>query len=344
MDKIPNFLVTVRCMTYQQADYVLDAVQSIVMQETTFPFLILIVDDASTDGTAQIIRRYVEEEFCVNDLKNSWHNQDEDTDSLFARHRTKKNCYVISMNLKHNLYHDFPKKHKLFAKWLECSKYIAICDGDDYWISRHKLQKQVDFLETHSDYQLVFHNAIVHYEDSHIPDRLMQSFQTGRFTTAQIFEYWQLQFSSIVYRLEIEDADLFKELSMNLPKDRARFVAASMLGNVYGMSDCLSVYRINNNGVTKAMLQAQFIYNGCEMAKRTTDKDAIESQRQFVIRTLIKNMPDIIRRKERMQGLWETAKRYYHSAPYLALGIYLKNSLVNMLKKPFTWIKSALIK
>ena len=101
------------------------------MQKTTFPFEVLIHDDASTDGTAGIIKEY--EVKYPNIIKPIYQ---------------KENQY--SKGIKISPTFQYPR-----AK----GKYIALCEGDDYWIDPYKLQKQVDFLETHSEYGLCYAKA-----------------------------------------------------------------------------------------------------------------------------------------------------------------------------------------
>ena len=90
-----RFMVCTRCMTYNQARYITDAMNGFVMQQTGFPFVCTIVDDASTDGEQEVIKNYLQEHF---DLQDSAVAYDKDTDYghvTFARHKTNKNCYFV---------------------------------------------------------------------------------------------------------------------------------------------------------------------------------------------------------------------------------------------------------
>lgn len=135
-------LVSVCVITYQHVNYIRTCLNAILMQETTFPFEIIIGEDESKDGTREICIEYAEK--YPNKI------------SLFLRSRKD----VIYLNGSPNGRYNF----------IECirstkGKYIAICEGDDYWTDPNKLQKQVEFLESHSEYVGCFHNTEERYED-----------------------------------------------------------------------------------------------------------------------------------------------------------------------------------
>lgn len=129
-------LVTVCIQTYQQVEYIKYCLDGILMQKTNFLFEILLGEDASTDGTREICIDYAE--------------KFPDKIRLFLHHREnniKKNGTPTGkFNFLYNLYS---------AR----GKYIAICEGDDYWTDPYKLQKQVDFLENHKNYSGCFCNT-----------------------------------------------------------------------------------------------------------------------------------------------------------------------------------------
>lgn len=162
---VPNsYMLRVSCMTYNQSAYITDALNGFVMQQTDFPFVCTIVDDASTDGEQEIIKKYMQEHF---DLQDSFVAYDKEMDYghvTFAQHKTNKNCYFAVIYLKENHYSQRKSKAPYLTKWMD-TKYIAFCEGDDYWIEPLKLQKQVDFLERHPDYSLCCHRYKVYNQD-----------------------------------------------------------------------------------------------------------------------------------------------------------------------------------
>ena len=127
-----NFaLVVIECFTYNQENYIRDALDGFVIQKTCFPFVAIVHDDASTDNTARIIHDYAEKypEIIkpIYETENQYSKKDGSLSKIM-------NNEIIRYN----------------------PKYIACCEGDDYWTDPYKLQKQVDFLESHPDYGMCY--------------------------------------------------------------------------------------------------------------------------------------------------------------------------------------------
>lgn len=126
-----EIMLSVIIAAYNHEKYIRDAIEGILSQKTDFRYEILVHDDASTDKTAAIIReyeiKYPEVVRGIYETKNQFQ---------------KGNMNKVVFDLKRE------------------GKYFALLDGDDYWIDREKLQKQVEFLESHEDYSMCMHNAI----------------------------------------------------------------------------------------------------------------------------------------------------------------------------------------
>lgn len=137
-----KIMVSVLCTAFNHEHYIGRALESMLMQETDFEYEILVNDDASTDGTAQVIREY--EARYPGKIRPFYQEE-----NLFSR----------NIDIYHNIF--FPAAR---------GKYTAFCEGDDYWTDPTKLQRQVDFLEANPDYSGCVHNTMLHYCDSQQPD------------------------------------------------------------------------------------------------------------------------------------------------------------------------------
>jgi len=132
-------VVSVCCTTYNHENYISDAIDSFLMQETDFPFEIIIRDDCSTDKTASIIRQYAEE--YPNIIKPIYEAENQ-----------------FSKGVK-----PMPIVYKKAV-----GKYFALCEGDDYWTDPLKLQIQVDFLENNDEYVITYTSVEAFDENGNI--------------------------------------------------------------------------------------------------------------------------------------------------------------------------------
>lgn len=154
--KKEEFLVSVKCFTYNQKSYIRDALDGFCMQETTFPFVCTIVDDGSTDGEQDVIKEYLRAHF-TPDESAAKQAETDDYVLFFAQHKSNSNCYFAVFFLKYNHYSIKKTKAPYLKPWQEKSKYIAWCEGDDFWTDSMKLQTQVEYMESHPDCSLCFH-------------------------------------------------------------------------------------------------------------------------------------------------------------------------------------------
>jgi glycosyltransferase involved in cell wall biosynthesis len=129
MNKTVNPLVSICCLCYNHESYIRECLDGFMMQKTNFVFEVLIHDDASTDKSADIIREY--EAKYLEIIKPIYQSENQ-----------------FSKGVGVTMVYQFPRAQ---------GKYIALCEGDDYWTDPYKLQKQVDFLEANEGYSLCFH-------------------------------------------------------------------------------------------------------------------------------------------------------------------------------------------
>lgn len=144
-------MVFTSCKTFNHQAYIIDAMNGFCMQETDFPFVCAIVDDASTDGEQNVIKTYFQTHFDQSEM-----DETDDYVMTFGQHKTNKNCYFAILYLKYNHFSIKKSKDSYYSKWQNSSKYMALCEGDDYWVDADKLQRQVDFLERNDDYGMCY--------------------------------------------------------------------------------------------------------------------------------------------------------------------------------------------
>lgn len=278
-----TFLVRVRCMTYNHASYIEDAMNGFCMQKTSFPFVCIIMDDASTDGEQEVIKRYLQEHFDLQDKSIVKNEDTEDYVLTFARHKKNNNCYFAVFFLKYNHYRK-KSKTPYFQEWKNI-KYVAICEGDDYWFCPDKLQVQVDYMEAHSDCSLCFHDAdCFSMHESKIIPKFNLPDKDRNYTSKHLFtKGWFIATASILFRHEWM-------LSFSKRPDWARIeglggditwqMFLSTHGHLHFISRKMSVYRFGvpgsatdrskgmpNNQAYKAYLQFlsssdKYLFNG----------------------------------------------------------------------------------
>ncbi|WP_240035159.1 glycosyltransferase family 2 protein [Neobacillus notoginsengisoli] len=216
-----NMLVSINCITYNHKDYIADAIESFLMQKTNFDFEILIHDDASTDGTADIIREY-----------------------------ERKYPETIKPIYQAVNQYSLGKKNLMRNGERAAGKYTAICEGDDFWIDPYKLQKQVDFMEKHPECSLCVHAAtIVSGSDKKIKS-VSRPNKGGRiFTAEEVIERGGNLFmtNSMLYptRFAYDIPDFLKNAHVS---DYPLAIHLALKGTVYYLDEYMSAYRVGVSG------------------------------------------------------------------------------------------------
>lgn len=247
-----NFNVLVICKTYNHAPYITDVLHGFATQQTEFPYICIIIDDFSTDGEPEVIQKYLNDNFDLNDETTAFCEETSDYLLKFSRHKTNHNCFFAVFYLKYNHYSIHRGKELYYSQWSD-TKYIALCEGDDYWIDERKLQRQFDFLNNNQDYTMCFHNAIEHFEYGDKKDRLFSNVKDCDYSGVSIFEKWTIPTASVLFRREVLDSDLFRKVANDkkfIYGDTPLFVTCACLGKIRGISNTMSVYRRNENSVT----------------------------------------------------------------------------------------------
>jgi len=230
-----SVLVTTYTLVYNHGPYLRRCLDGLVMQKTNFKFKCFIHDDASTDNSATIIREYVKKYPDLFDAVLETENQYSKHDGSLGR--------IVAEHLK--------------------GKYIAMCEGDDYWTDPLKLQKQVDILEGTTSISLVYtgfknidENDAVIKRDYY--DQLCLESPSGDIL-GDLFKKNYIMAVTVVYRRIVCECQLYN----NSPKsyDYAIFLAASILGKIKFLPDKTACYRMNSGSLIvshKESLQPTF--------------------------------------------------------------------------------------
>jgi glycosyltransferase involved in cell wall biosynthesis len=214
-------LISITCITFNHANFIRKAIEGFLSQETSFPVEILIHDDASSDGTTEIVREYQKRFPLLIQPIYQEVNQ-------------------LSQGINPFIKFLFPSAH---------GKYIAICEGDDYWIDPLKLQKQIDFLEAHPGYSAASHQSLVVYADE--TNKKTKLFNEHNFTDIELDNLLDgrlFHTASLVFRSEIiKRHSLPADITAG---DRALFFLLASFGKIYYFNETMCCYRKHTGGIS----------------------------------------------------------------------------------------------
>lgn len=236
-----NYLVCVRCMTYNQATFVEKTMNGFCQQETNFPYVCIIMDDASTDGEPDVINRFLDLYFDVE-------GKCIETEHYIQRtgcHKENRNCHFVVYLLKYN-HHGKKAKQPYYASFYNNAKYIATCEGDDFWTDTNKLQEEVDVLEKNEHVTLV-HTAfdIINEKGDIInaPEALYESIprrkKEGYLWQDHLVLGTPILFCTTMYRQGSLDTE-------GPTVDYAQFMGCARRGEIAYISKKMANYRILN--------------------------------------------------------------------------------------------------
>ena len=259
MEQQHKYMVRVSCMTYNHAPYIEDAMNGFCMQETTFPFVCTIVDDASTDGEQEVIKKYLDEHFDLNDDSVVRNEETDDYCLTFAQHKTNRNCFFAVLFLKYNHYSINKPRGAYYKEWCD-TKYIAICEGDDYWIAPNKLQMQVEFMEGNKDYSMCFgdvkyYNADKQFSKGNISvlfrndNRSIERYNGEQLFYRIMMGKVHIQTMTVLYRNELIDRIVKNEVGF-LMGDTPMWLDLSQQGRIKYLDYVYGVYNIHHSSTT----------------------------------------------------------------------------------------------
>lgn len=216
-------LLSVVTITYNHVLYIRRCIEGVLMQKVDFPMEFIIADDCSTDGTRAICEEYIKQH-----------------PDLIRMVTSDSNVGVVSNE----------QRAFLAAR----GKYIATCEGDDYWTDPLKLQKQVDFLEAHPDYSVCFHRfkRIHLYDGREEGDGCDNLFEDGNADGMEISMYqfmhqWVTQYLSMVFRKDCYDFETWQKYQYF--RDTHQIYHLLLNGKCWLCAFCGGVYQLTGDGI-----------------------------------------------------------------------------------------------
>ena len=210
-------LVAIHCLVYNHEPYLRDCFEGFVMQQTNFPFVAIVHDDASTDNSAAIIREY-ETKYPhifkpIYEKENQW----------------KKGTLTRIMNTT------------IVATG---AKYVAMCEGDDYWTDPLKLQMQVDYMEENPECSLCFHkvNTLIQ-ETGEIKEEFIVRDVPGRSDIIDLAKGNYIHTPSVLYRRKCLNIEKLNSIMPCLPGDYVMWMLLAEKGDIYKFDEPMAVYR-----------------------------------------------------------------------------------------------------
>lgn len=215
-------LVAIHCLVYNHEPYLRECFEGFVMQQTNFPFVAIVHDDASTDGSVAIIREY-----------------EEKYPHIFKPIYEQENLYQKG---------GFGTINEVMNAAIDatCAKYVAICEGDDYWTDPLKLQRQVNFMEEHEEVSLCFHKVIVLSDNNKVLN-LYDDLIEKEYTAHEIYDKWTIPTNSVLYK---RSQLILPKMKYTIFGDIVLFLSLASVGKVFCMDFVGGVYRRISSGVT----------------------------------------------------------------------------------------------
>jgi glycosyltransferase involved in cell wall biosynthesis len=214
-------VVSVFCATYNHEKFIADTIEGFLMQKTSFPIEFLIHDDASTDATATIVRKY----------------QTEHPELIRAVFQSEN---------------QFSQGKSVFTELFRMArgKYIAECEGDDYWTDPLKLQKQVDYLEEHGECSICCHKVLYKYEKREKEDHVFPNLDGNKiYTKVDLYRKFFIKTCSAMY-INKDTDKLQKFLEGFQVGDTPLWFFYAQYGDIGYLDEIMAVYRVHASSFT----------------------------------------------------------------------------------------------
>lgn len=314
-----DILLSVCCITFNHEKFIKSAIDSFLMQKTTFKIEIIIHDDASTDKTADIIKEYE------------------------ARHPD----VIVPIIQTENQYSK--KKSGMMARFVfprARGKYLALCEGDDYWTDPYKLQKQVDFLEANEAYNLCAGGIRYYYEDTKeekeeiaIPSHIVANKEGYTFSLYDTKKVWLTRTLTVVFRND-------KDRINNHPKykyGRDVHLMYHLLknGKAFYFTEIFGVYRVHSGGIESGQTKKGLRNNGYNIYKELYFYNKEEFIRYNLYRNILGLLHFNLNNKREPNGFFRNLKLFSEAASILnsfselraMLYCFIPDGLINVFRR-----------
>ena len=249
--------VLVCCAAYNHAKYIRQSLEGFFMQQTNFDYEVYVHDDASTDGTQEVLREY----------------QKKYPDQLIVEYEVE--------NQQSKGRHPFKNVFSLMSEY----KYIAICEGDDYWIYPYKLQKQYDLLENDMTVMMCVHNGIEKDNNKRF-ERIAVNYIREGFISPNLYicrDNGQIPTSSFFCRPECYTKR--PKYMMDAPVDDDTIVwNAGIHGKIYYFDDAWTVYNYqsgNDSWTTRVEKDGEYLNKYTKEYVKFLDAFELDTKARF---------------------------------------------------------------
>lgn len=237
MNQEEPILVAIHCLVYNHEPYLRDCFEGFVMQKTNFRFVAIVHEDCSTDNSAAIIREY---EAKYPDIFRPIY----ETENQYSKHDGSLG--------------------RIMNEAIDATgaKYIAMCEGDDYWTDPYKLQKQVDIMESHPEYGCCCHRFVEYDERSksfsssdHWASVITDKMTGFELNKENYFSIGLLpQILTTVYRRQVlESQSQYQKINPRSQYDQSFFYALVQVAPIWIINQNMGVYRRHDGGVATSI-------------------------------------------------------------------------------------------
>lgn len=265
-------------ISYNQEKYIAEAIESALIQDCSFEHEIIICDDCSTDNTSKIISHYAE------------------------KYPNKVKAFFLERNIG-------MLKNWQRALSLCKGKYIALLEGDDFWIDKHKLQKQYEILENKHSFAFTFTNAHIKYENQAEGFSNYVVLKNTEYTTVDLLSYNFIPTCSVLMRNNIS-TDFFHPAYFKSPfADWIIHILNSNLGSIYFLNEFTCTYRVHGAGVWSGINEEKRLINQLKAIECITEIITAPKLQQPLRQSLKETLQKIC-------NFYKQQKKYVHYAKY----------------------------